>query len=149
MIKFHCLTFLTSWDILQYVYCNYLFSSLWRHEFEINPQDKNLNILRRKRVFKMKWKELFIIFKGLSVARNCLRFENALYNLTFTAYTQTLARTEKHVQKCMEKLFGKVFSNIFCNILQSVFCFYKAFKSLFVKKAIITNTIVSVKGFYY
>ena len=129
MIKFHCLTFLTSWNISQCVYCNYLFSSLWLHELEINPQDKNLNILRRKRVFKMKWKELFIIFKGLSVARNCLRFESAFYNLTFTTYTQSLARTEKYVQKCMEKLFGKVFSNM--------------------KKAIITNFIVSVKGFYY
>ena len=30
-------------------------------------QDKNLNILRMKRVFKMKWKTFFDIFIGLSL----------------------------------------------------------------------------------
>ena len=40
-------------------------------------QDKNLNILRRKRAFEVKSKTFFIIFKGLSVAKNCLRPESA------------------------------------------------------------------------
>ena len=30
-------------------------------------RDKNLNILRMERAFKMKWKAFFIIFKGLSI----------------------------------------------------------------------------------
>ena len=38
-------------------------------------QDKNLNIL--KRAFEVKWKSFLIIFKGLSVAKNCLRPESA------------------------------------------------------------------------
>ena len=36
-------------------------------------QDKNLSISRPKRAFKMKWKAFFIIIKGLSAAKNCLR----------------------------------------------------------------------------
>ena len=30
-------------------------------------RDRNLNILRMKRAFKMKWKAFFIIFKGFSI----------------------------------------------------------------------------------
>ena len=41
-------------------------------------QDKNLNIFRRKRYSKMKSKAFFIIFKGLSVAKICLRIETLL-----------------------------------------------------------------------
>ena len=40
-------------------------------------QDKNLNIYRTTRDFSVKWKVFFIIFKGLSVAKNCLRPESA------------------------------------------------------------------------
>ena len=40
-------------------------------------QEKNLNILRTKEAFKIKEK-VFIIFQGLSVAKNCLRRETAL-----------------------------------------------------------------------
>ena len=40
-------------------------------------QNKNLNILRTKRAFQVKQKVFFIIFKGLSVAKNCLRPESA------------------------------------------------------------------------
>ena len=36
-------------------------------------EDKNLNILTNKRAFKVKRKAFFIIFKGLSVIKNCLR----------------------------------------------------------------------------
>ena len=39
-------------------------------------QDKNLNILRTKRGFEVKWQAFFIIFKGLSAAKNCLRPES-------------------------------------------------------------------------
>ena len=33
-----------------------------------------------KRAFKVKWKAFFIIFKGLSVAKNCVRPESVLLN---------------------------------------------------------------------
>ena len=41
----------------------------------IRPESPPLNILRTKRVFKIKLKVFFIIFKGLSVLKNCLRTE--------------------------------------------------------------------------
>ena len=40
-------------------------------------EDKNLNISRTNRAFKVKWKLYFIILKGLSVAKNRLRRETA------------------------------------------------------------------------
>ena len=40
-------------------------------------QDKKLNILRTKRTFKVRKKNFFVTFKGLSVAKNCLRPESA------------------------------------------------------------------------
>ena len=33
LTKFYCLAAFTSWDIGQYVYCNFLLTSLWRHKF--------------------------------------------------------------------------------------------------------------------
>ena len=52
---------------------------LMKH-FSIWPkiQDKNLNVLRTKKYFKVEEKVFFIIFKGLSVAENCVRPESAL-----------------------------------------------------------------------
>ena len=38
---------------------------------------QKLNILKTKRAFEVKKKAFFIIFKGLSVAKNCLRSESA------------------------------------------------------------------------
>ena len=40
-------------------------------------QDKNLNTLRTKRALEVKQKTFFIVFKGLSVAKNFLRPESA------------------------------------------------------------------------
>ena len=45
-------------------------------------QDKNLTIWRTKRAFKVKYKAFFIIFKGLSIAKNGLSPENAPLNIT-------------------------------------------------------------------
>ena len=42
----------------------------------LNSQDKNVNIPSTKGAFSMKQKAFFIIFKGLSVIRNCLRQES-------------------------------------------------------------------------
>ena len=44
-------------------------------------QDKNLNILRTRRAFKMKQKAFFIIFKKLSIAKSCLRLKSAPLNM--------------------------------------------------------------------
>ena len=68
LTKFHCLVVSTSWDIRKYMYRNCLLARLWSHKFwdssylsnqAVYPtwpksHDKNLNILRRKRAFKMK-----------------------------------------------------------------------------------------------
>ena len=40
-------------------------------------QIKNLDILRTKMTFKVKWKAFLIICEGLSVAKNCLIPESA------------------------------------------------------------------------
>ena len=86
LTKFHCLIVFSSWNIGQFVYFNCLLTRFWRHKilkltlsFESshfslsrNSQDKNINILRTKRAFKVKWRAFSIIFKGLLVAKNCL-----------------------------------------------------------------------------
>ena len=46
-------------------------------------QDKYLNILRTKSDFEVKQKALFIILKGLSVAKNCLRPDSEPSSLAF------------------------------------------------------------------
>ena len=66
----------TSWDICQYVYFNFLLTSLGRHKFWNWPYLSNqtlflndrkvktkIHILRTKRAFKVKWKASFIIIK--------------------------------------------------------------------------------------
>ena len=91
LTKFHSLIAFTCVDIGYYVYCNYLFSSLWRHKFWSQPyfsnqavgawtksQYKNFRyLLRTERAFKVKW-AFFIIFKWLSIARYRLRPESPL-----------------------------------------------------------------------
>ena len=68
LTKFYCLLAFTLWDIGQYVYCNCFLTRLWRHKFwnlpffsnqavfSTSPKspDKNLNILRMKKAFRMK-----------------------------------------------------------------------------------------------
>ena len=51
--------------------------------FSVWPKNhvKNLNILRTERAFKMKQKAFFIIFQGLSVAKNCLRPDTAFLTI--------------------------------------------------------------------
>ena len=59
-------------------------------------QDKNLKILRTKRAFKVKEKAFFIIFKGLSVAKNCLRPESVPLTQFSNLYSlQTLEDIKK------------------------------------------------------
>ena len=45
-------------------------------------------ILRIKRAFKVKLKAFFIILKGLSVAKNCLRPKSAALNLENVFFTK-------------------------------------------------------------
>ena len=88
---------------VQYVCCNRLLTRLWSLNFEINviflikpffiwkkSQDRNLNILRTKRALEVKQKPFFIIFKELSVAKNCLRSERIplKYNLLTMVLTE-------------------------------------------------------------
>ena len=40
-------------------------------------KNKNLNILRAKTAFEVKYVIFFIFFNGLSVAKNCLRHDSA------------------------------------------------------------------------
>ena len=49
--------------------------SSWSSRFYTWPksQDKNVNILRTKRAFKVKWKAFFIIFEGFSFAKTCFK----------------------------------------------------------------------------
>ena len=69
-----------SWDIRQYVYCNCLLTRLWHHKFWNWPyvsnqavfstwtksQDKNSNILRKKKSFQSEIKSIFHHFsRGL------------------------------------------------------------------------------------
>ena len=53
--------------------------SFWSSRLDTWPksQDKNLNILTKKRAFEVKWKAFFTNFIGLSVAKNCLKPESA------------------------------------------------------------------------
>ena len=44
--------------------------------YDQKSMNKYLNIFRTKRVFEMRWKVFFIIFKGFSVAKDCLRPES-------------------------------------------------------------------------
>ena len=72
LTKCEYLVAMTSWDIEQYVYCNYLLTRLWRYKFWNWPCISNQivfsiwpeNILRTKIAFKMRF---FIIFKRLSL----------------------------------------------------------------------------------
>ena len=43
-------------------------------------QNKNFNILKINRAFKVKQKAFLVIFLGLSISKNCLRSESALSN---------------------------------------------------------------------
>ena len=57
-----------------------LISLMYRFSTKLKSQDKNVNILRTKRAFKGKQKAFFLIFKGLSVAKNRLRPESRTLN---------------------------------------------------------------------
>ena len=52
-------------------------SSCFPHPQWLKMQDKNSNIFRMRKTFKTKYKAFFIIFKGLSVTKICLRLESA------------------------------------------------------------------------
>ena len=51
-------------------------------------QNKNVNILRMKSDFDMTNEAIFIIFKGLSVVKNCLRHESAPFKFIFIYQNQ-------------------------------------------------------------
>ena len=64
--QFHCPIVFTIWNTGQYVHCSCLFSRFWRHKFWKTwpkSQDKCLNILRTKRVFKVNKKHFSSVLK--------------------------------------------------------------------------------------
>ena len=79
LVVFTCLYFIVWLSLLLVCWRHKLTLSFESSRFYTWPkcQDKNLNILRTKKAFKVKLKACFIIFKGLSVAKNCLRPESA------------------------------------------------------------------------
>ena len=64
-------------------------------------QDENLNILRTKRAFEVKSKAFFVIFKGLSIAKNCLRPESAPSVWTVQKQLSTAILFRKSLQKIL------------------------------------------------
>ena len=61
-------------------------------------QYKNVNILRKKGAFVVKQKAFFIIFKGLSVAKNCIRPERGPFLIIlvfFNHFGNLYQKTEK------------------------------------------------------
>ena len=74
-------------------------------------QDKNLSISRPKRAFKMKWKAFFIIIKGLSAAKNCLRPK--FYLLRWKAF--------KNDEKCFSLHVKSSFCSQICKFLSWLF----------------------------
>ena len=74
---FIVINYLPGCDVINFeINLNFLISfSTWPRS-----QNKNLNIFRTKRAFKVKLKAFFIICKGLSLAKNCLRPESVPLN---------------------------------------------------------------------
>ena len=80
LTKFQCLVVSTSWDIGRYVFSHSLLTKLWRNKFWNCPylsnqvilstwpkrQDKDLNILRTKRVFRWNKKHFSSLLKGFN-----------------------------------------------------------------------------------
>ena len=78
-------------------------------------QDKNLNILRTKRAFLIeKLKSFFIIFKGLSVSKNCLRPKSTpLISKYFECFHLIIIIITRRKKSPYSKLFWSVFSRTF------------------------------------
>ena len=85
----------------------------------IKNQDKNLNILKTRRAFKVKQKAFSIIFKGLSVAINYHRPESAPLIIDVVFIVARLVFVF-----CCALTTGRcnVFKNIFGNQKKSEFC---------------------------
>ena len=86
LTKFHCLITFTCWDIGQCVLQLFVNQAVTSQNLKLTlsflpswpkSQDKNLNILRTKRAFEVKYKAFFITFKRLSDDKNDLKPESA------------------------------------------------------------------------
>ena len=76
------------YDVINFV-INASFLSTWP-----KMQDKDLHILKTKRASKMKQKGFFIICKGVSIARNCLRQESAPLSHFALVFAEYVIRTK-------------------------------------------------------
>ena len=65
-LKFHSLIVFTSWDIAQYMHCNYLFHNLWRHKFWNLPDPLNQAVFLHDQKVKTK---ILIFWEGKELSR--------------------------------------------------------------------------------
>ena len=108
---FSCYIFLsdqvsfTCWDIGQYVNCNYLLTRLRRHQcwnnlivliksflYMTKKSREKFNYLENEKSFQGEMKSIFPIFKGFSVAKNCLRPEIASVRILISCITTVYSR---------------------------------------------------------
>ena len=69
------IVFFLDWDVINFkIKLIFLIKSFF---YITEKSRQKLNIFRTKKAFKMKWKLFFIIFKGLSFAKICLRHDSA------------------------------------------------------------------------
>ena len=80
------------------------YSFLIRQFSEPKSQNKNSHISRMKKLSKWNKKHFFVFFKGLSIAKNCLRFEsrplNWLINFFDKLYLYTYVRRAVVTNSC-------------------------------------------------
>ena len=108
----HCMVAFTLWDIGQYKDCNCFLTSFCIKAFEsilnflnkllfskwTKRQDKNSNIFRTKRVFKMKQKAFFIIFTELSLKQiKQFVFEGESWTLIIPYYFKLLTTSFRYL----------------------------------------------------
>ena len=94
------------------------FFSTWQ-----KSQDKNLNIVKAKRVFKKKWKAFFTIFKGLSLKQVKQYFRKLRVQLLMVVEKFTLTGpTFISVSKIILELFRKLFCFISRSFLKKLEC---------------------------
>ena len=156
LTKFHCLNVFTSRDIGQYVYCNYLLTRLWCHKFWNFTYFFNQAVFRHDQKSKIKiWKgetkNIFLIFKRLSVAKNCLRLESTPLKDLRNFILRIISVVIKHgsIQACIFYLFfWKTSFLSFCAFC--IFClFYVKFDVIFKNLCNICIIIVYIVGVRY
>ena len=110
--------------------------------YKTKSQDKNLNILRMKRAFSFSRYLFFIIFKGLSIAKNCVRpqsaplktsiFEEHLWTAAsvFLQHYQVAASIYRSIRWLLLEVSSKLDLIVFINLRWDQRWFQQPFKHL-------------------